>query len=81
MTGTLVWVVCAVLVLAAGLRIRGRLRDQRPGEPEVDDDAVRRILEEGRLEMGERPEPLDQERIDEEERRFWEEYWDDAEPW
>lgn len=67
------------LVLVLGwLRVR-RDVPRSGGVPQVDDDALRRILEDGRLE-GE--EPLDLDRAREEERRFWEEErWDDAEEW
>jgi len=66
------------LVGASGLRLRGRIR--RPlarGVPEVDDQAVGRILETGVLEDVD--EPLDHEEIDGEERRFWSERWDEPE--
>jgi hypothetical protein len=46
--------------------------------PVVDDGAVRRILETGTL-AGEGDEPLEESEIDEEERRFWSERWDEPE--
>jgi hypothetical protein len=67
------------LLTASGLRLRGRIRRPlAPGVPPVDDDAVDRILETGVLE-DEADEPLDQAEIDEEERRFWSERWDEPE--
>jgi hypothetical protein len=69
------------LVTASGLRLRARL--VRPGgrsTPVVDDAAVRRILEEGVLECDAEP-PLDMDEIEDEERRFWSEHWDEPEEW
>lgn len=77
LSGLLGLVIGVVLVLG-WLRVRRHV-PRGGGIPRVDDDALRRILEEGRLE-GE--EPLDLDRVREEERRFWEEErWDDAEEW
>jgi len=69
------------LVAASGLRLRARLL-RRPGGtgPVVDDEAVRRILEEGVLEVDVEP-PLDLDEIEDEERRFWSEHWDEPEEW
>lgn len=69
------------LVAASGLRMRARLRRRRGRSmPVVDDDAVRRILQEGVLEAdGEAP--LDMDEIEDEERRFWSERWDEPEEW
>ena len=44
----------------------------------VDDGAVSQILEKGVLALDE-DEPLDQREIDDEERRFWSERWDEPE--
>ena len=71
------------LVMASGLRLRARLlRSGRGREcmPVVDDEAVRRILEEGVLDVDVEP-PLDLNEIDDEERRFWSERWDEPEEW
>ncbi len=78
MSGFLLYLLL-VLVLAGGLlRLRQRRR-WRARTPEVDDEALHRILTEGRLEV-EEDEPLDPDLIEEEERRFWEEErWDGAE--
>jgi hypothetical protein len=47
----------------------------------VDDDVLRRIIEEGVVRTDE-DEPLDLDEIREEERRFWEgEEWDEADEW
>lgn len=75
------WMGMTVLAVVAGVSLRVRLREgmQAP-PPVVDDDAIRRILEEGVLEDGEDP-PLDPEEIDAEERRFWSENWDEPEAW
>lgn len=76
--GTLVLVALGLLALAAGVIARWRIRrvTRREDGPEVDDEAVRRIEDEGRLETDER-EPLDRDRIREEEDRFWSETWDE----
>lgn len=67
-----------VVLVVGWLRIRGDL-PSGSGVPSVDDEALRRILDDGRLEADD---PLDLERVEEEERRFWEEErWDDAEEW
>lgn len=76
--GTSVLVLLGLLALAAGVAARWRIhrvKDRGEG-PEVDDAAVRRIVEEGRIETDER-EPLDHDRIREEEDRFWAETWDE----
>ena len=67
------------LVAASGLGLRGRLRRRLVRSvPVVDDGAVSQILEKGVLAVDE-DEPLDQGEIDEEERRFWSERWDEPE--
>jgi hypothetical protein len=67
------------LAVASGVLLRRRLRRQRLGaEPRVDDDAIRAILRRGVLETDEE-EPLDLGEIEEEERRFWSESWDEPE--
>ena len=82
---TLFWLlflaVLLMLVVASGISVRSRLR-QRVGRrgPRVDDDAVRRILETGRLTTDEDA-PLDLREIDDEERRFWSESWEDPDEW
>lgn len=73
------WGACGVLIVIVGLRIRSRARRAIDRAPlSVDDEAVRRIIEEGVLESVE-DEPLDLDEIEEEERRFWEQTWDEAE--
>jgi hypothetical protein len=69
------------LLVASGVVLRLRLR-QRIGrsEPTVDDAAIREILEHGRLTL-DTDEPLDPREIEEEERRFWAESWDEPEEW
>ena len=87
MTGVVtavIWAGAAGLVVAAGLRIRRELRERtgRSGGAGVDDDAVRRILDDGVYSIPEEEEPLDLEAIEDEERRFWtEERWDEADEW
>lgn len=72
----LAFALFGVLALVAGLLVRWRIRAfTRRAPPEVTDEVVRRIEEVGSLETDE-PEPLDPERIREEEERFWSETWD-----
>ena len=69
----------AVLVLVAGFVVRRRIhRRTRSGGFEVTDEVVRQIEREGRVRTDER-EPLDRDRIREEEDRFWSETWDEPE--
>jgi len=69
------------LVVASGVHLRLRLRERLGrGTPVVDDQAIRKILEEGVLTAEDDP-PLDLDKIDEEERRFWTEPWDEPEEW
>ena len=73
------WVGLAILAFAAGASLRVRLRDEvDSGSPVVDDDALRAILETGVLKADD-DEPLDMGDIDDEERRFWGESWDEPE--
>lgn len=76
-----VWLLLALLVVLAGglvrLRVRRRTRDRGP---EVTDETVREIEREGTVETDEE-EPLDWDRIREEEDRFWAETWDRPEPY
>ncbi len=75
-----IWLLLAALVLVAWLTTRVRLRhlSSQPG-PAVDDEAIRQILDEGRL-TTEEDEPLDIDEVRREEQAFWEEErWDEAE--
>jgi len=66
----------ALLILGAGLVVRRRIREAtRRSPPEVTDETLRRIEEEGVLRTDD-PGPLDEKAIREEEDRFWEETWD-----
>lgn len=71
------------LVLAAGLAVVGyvlsrhHLRARRQAAS-LDDDAIRRIETQGRVDV---EEPLDLQEAHEEEERFWEEDWDEPDPW
>lgn len=66
----------AALVVAAWMGYRRRLRRLRGAG--LSDGEIRQIETSGRVE---RDEPLDLEEAAEEERRFWDETWDEAEPW
>ena len=73
------WAGLVVLAFAAGISLRVRLREHvRPRIPVVDDDALDAILTTGTL-TDDDDEPLDIEDIDEEERKFWSESWDEPE--
>lgn len=80
---TWLWISMAALAGVAGLRYLARLRSVRPpgGSPRVDDEALRRILEEGTLSTGEEEddEPLDLEAAARAEEEFWDESWDEPE--
>jgi hypothetical protein len=67
---SLFWSILALLVLAAALRLRARLREPL-GQPDLlDDAAIRAIENTGHVEVDDE---LDPAVIDEEERRFLEE--------
>jgi hypothetical protein len=68
-------------VLVLGIRERSRIPDSpaEPGVPRVDDEALRRILEEGRLGSTDPDETLDPDEIRSEEERFLDEHWDEPE--
>ena len=70
LTSVFSWVL-ALLVLAAAVRLRGRLREPLVRPSLVDDAAIRSIETSGSVEIDD--EPLDPAEIEEEERRFWEE--------
>jgi len=59
------WLGLTVLAFAAGVSLRVRLKDEA-------------ILETGRI-TTEEDEPTDRREVDEEERRFWSEEWDEPE--
>jgi hypothetical protein len=67
---SLFWSILALLVLAAALRLRGRLREPLGGASILDDAAIRAIESTGRVEVDDE---LDPAVIEEEERRFLEE--------
>jgi hypothetical protein len=77
----LFWGTLTALVVVSFVSLRTRLRRRlEQKRPRVDDDAIRRIVQTGRL-ASEEDEPLDMEEIEEEERRFWSESWDEPEEW
>jgi hypothetical protein len=75
--GLVVWFGGVALAMLAALRIRARLRAHVDRRPILGDEDIRRIVETGVFVSDEDP-PLDLERVREEERRFWEEEWDEA---
>lgn len=74
---TWLWLLFGSLVALAGVRLRLRLRGGRT--PTVDDEALRRILREGRLASAEEDddEPLDMDAAARAEDEFWSEPWDE----
>jgi hypothetical protein len=79
MSAALIWTGLGALVVIGGLAVRRRI-DASRGRPVLDDDAVRRIVDTGRLSVDEDP-PLDIDEIEEAEDRFWSESWDEPEDW
>lgn len=76
------WSLFAALTGLAGIRYWRRVRSGRGAglPPQVDDEALRQILETGSLEAGgEDDEPLDMEAAAEAEEDFWSESWDEPE--
>ena len=63
----------ALLGAAAAIVMRRRIRDYVGGADVLDDDMIRRIEQEGVVEV---EEPLDLDEVREEEERFWSETWD-----
>lgn len=68
----------ALVVAVGGILVRWRLHRMRT--PEVTDDVVREIEEEGQVETSE-PEPLDLDEVQAREEEFWAQSWDEPEPW
>lgn len=80
MLGTL-FLIMAVFVVLAAVWSRRRVRRRLDGdEPITGDPLLREILSE-RDAWEEDEEPLDEDRIREEEDRFWAEEWDPPEDW
>lgn len=77
---SLIWAFLAFLVLVAGLAYRLRIHEEvRRRGTGLSDEQVRRIEEAGRLDVDD--EPLDMDEIERAEDEFWEESWDEPEPW
>lgn len=74
MTG-LLWTVAALLVALAGVFSLRRLRSLKNSD-RVTDEMIARIESVGRVEVDD---PLDLEEAAEEERKFWNETWDEPE--
>jgi hypothetical protein len=77
---TWIWILLGAFAGVAGLRYRRRIHAARAAgaPPAVDDDAIRRILQEGTLST-EEDEPLDLEEAARAEEAFWDEPWDEPE--
>lgn len=75
----LIWFAFGALAVLGGLEVRKRLwRSKDGGRATLDDEAVQRILDTGRVSVEEEP-PLDLDEIEEAEERFWSESWDEPE--
>jgi hypothetical protein len=73
------WGGLSALVVTAGLKAMARKRAALSAVPtQVDDAAVRSIIDTGAL-GAEPDEPLDLGEIDDEEERFWSEAWEEPE--
>lgn len=73
------WIVLAAIVAAAGIAKGARMREiRRDASPAVDDQTIRRILEDGTVSSPE-DEPLDLEEVARAEEEFWNEDWDEPE--
>lgn len=71
-------VMVALLILVGWAR-RKRSVPRSRGVPRIDDEALRQIVDEGRLSA---EEPLDLEQARTQEEQFWrDEAWDEAEEW
>ena len=73
---TWIWIAFALLIAALGLRRRA---SSSPHAPRVDDDAIRRIMEDGTLALHDEDEPLDVEEAERAEEEFFDESWDEPE--
>ncbi len=73
------WFFLGALVAYAWISMRLKLKRARGAPvPQIDQDDIRRIEEEGAL-FADAPEPLDLEEIRREEDDFWRETWDEPE--
>ena len=66
-------ILLCILAAAGAVANRRRIRDYIGGRGGLDDDMVRRIEQEGTLEL---EDPTDLEEVRREEERFWSETWD-----
>lgn len=74
---SLFWIVLAGAAALVGMRYRRRIAAVKDSSsPRVDDEALRTILEEGRLAV-EEEEPLDLDEAARAEEEFWNEHWDE----
>lgn len=74
------WIVLAVLVAIAAVRRAAATRELRRREGAgLDDAAVQRIVDEGRVHLAGDDEPLDQDEIARAEEEFWDASWDEPE--
>lgn len=80
MSVSLVWAFLAFLVLVAGLAYRLRIHEEVGSRGRgLSEEQIRRIEETGSVDLDN--EPLDMDEIERAEDEFWEESWDEPEPW
>ena len=73
------WAGLTALAFMAGLSLRSRLSSGIVRRsPIIDDEAIEQILATGQLTV---EDPLNLDEIEEEEKRFWSESWDEPEEW
>lgn len=73
------WIALAVLLAIAGLRRWRAVRDLRQDGRRIDDDSIRRIVDQGQLHLPDHDAPLDEDEIARAEAEFWAESWDEPE--
>lgn len=76
---TYLWIALALIVVVVGVAHRVRMRSKKRRDS-LSEEQIRRIEDTGTLE---RPaeEPLDLDEIERAEDEFWEESWDEPDPW
>lgn len=75
------FLLLSIVVIVGALVMRGRVRRRVRGDDPMTDDPVLRDILSGSDAHDEDAEPLDEDRIREEEDRFWEQEWDDPDEW
>ena len=66
-------VLLAIVAAAGAILTRRRIREYVSGRDRIDDDMIRRIEQDGTIEI---EDPTDMDEVRREEERFWSETWD-----